>query len=271
MKKKIELDEMKKIQVEMLKYIDQVCKENQIKYFLIGGSLIGAIRHNGFIPWDDDIDIALTREDYNKLLNILKEESNKRYKLLDHSTQADYFYPFAKLVDSRTTMIENKFKNIENYGVYIDIFAYHGLPSNEKEKNKQYKKIKSLQRKIFHCSLKNPYNSNFFKNVLKFPFVTYARLIGPNKILRKYDKVLNKYSVIDNEYAISNWPIYKKQSEIQNSKNLEKVVYHQFENIEALILSEYDQFLKTTFGEYMKLPPESERKSNHDINVCWKE
>lgn len=267
---KIKLEEMKTIQVEMLKYINQVCKENNIKYFLMAGSLIGAIRHDGFIPWDDDIDIALTHDDYKKLINILKKSNYKSYKLLDHSTQTDYFYPFAKLVDSRTIMIENNFKNIENYGVYIDIFSYHGLPNDEKEREKHYRKIKNLQRQIFYFSMINPYKGNIFKKIAKIPLVAYSKTIGIKKILEKYNKVLNTYDVSKTEYAICNFPLYAKDSEIQKSSLLKNVTYHRFENIEALILCEYDEWLRVTYGNYMELPPENERKA-HENNAYWRE
>lgn len=270
MSKKIELQEMKKIQLEILKYVHEICTENNIKYFLMAGSLLGAIRHDGFIPWDDDIDIALAHDDYLRLLNILKESKHKLYTLLDHSTQSDYFYPFAKLVDSRTIMTEDNFRDIENYGVYIDIFSYHGLPDDEREREKHYKKIKKIQRQIFHFSLKNPYQGNIIKKLAKIPFVYYARKRGIEKILDDYNKILTTYDVHKTKYAISNYPIYDKNSEIQKSHLLNNVRYHRFENIDVLILCEYDEWLKITYGDYMQLPPLNERKP-HENKAYWRE
>ena len=154
MKKAMTLKEMQEVQIKILEYIDNICKKNNIEYFLIGGTLIGAVRHHNFIPWDDDIDIALTRENYEKLLIILKKEKHDRYELFDHSVNSSYFYPFAKVVDKRTELIENKFKEIDNYGVYVDIFAINGVPNDKRMQDKYYKKLKNLQRLIFYYSLK---------------------------------------------------------------------------------------------------------------------
>lgn len=269
--KKMSLNEMKSIQIEMLKYIDKVCQENNIDYFLIGGSLLGAIRHNGFIPWDDDIDIGLTKENFDKLYNLLSKNNNTRYQFFDHSLQEDYYYPFAKLIDTWTCLNENQFKNISNYGIYIDIFTYFNMPVEEELRMKHYKKLKNLQRKIFYYSMKNPFQSGFIKNILKAPFVLEAKLEGIDKILKKYNKLLQKYNNVEKKYLISNWPVYKPSCEIQQYDMVKKVCYHKFENIEALIPKEYDKFLKKVFGNYMELPPKEKRVSHHDIDVFWKD
>lgn len=267
---KMSLDEMKNAQTEMLKYIDMICRENKIDYFLIGGSLIGAIRHNGFIPWDDDIDIGLTKENFDKLYEVLKNSDNGRYKLFDNSLQEDYYYPFAKLIDTNTYLNENQFRSISNYGVYIDIFAYFNMPLEEKKRMKHYNKIKNIQRKLFYYSMKNPFNSGVIKNILKFPLVLEARLEGIDRILKKYNKLLLKYNNVEKKYLIANWPVYKPECEIQEYSMIKEVCYHKFENIEALIPKEYDKFLRKVFGNYMKLPPEEKRVSHHDIDVFWK-
>ena len=135
--KKITSQEMMQIQIKILEYIIDICDKNNIEYFMIGGSLICTIRHNGFIPWDDDIDIALLREDYNRLLNILSKTQNTQYKVIDKTTQKDYFYPFFKVMDKTTILKEKKFKEIKEYGIYVDVFAIDGLPKEEKLLNKQ--------------------------------------------------------------------------------------------------------------------------------------
>ena len=133
------VEELQKIELEILKYIDKVCKENNLTYFLAYGTLIGAIRHKGFIPWDDDVDIQMPRDDYNKLCDILKEE-NGRYKLLDHKEGLGYIYPFAKVIDSNTRLIETGLTETVNMGVYIDIFPIDGTPNDFKKRKKYLKK-----------------------------------------------------------------------------------------------------------------------------------
>lgn len=269
--KQIDLEIIKKLQVEMLKYINEICKKNNIDYFLIGGSLIGAIRHNGFIPWDDDIDIALTYKNYKRLCDAIKKDNNSRYELLNHEIQEDYFYPFGKIVDTKTVLNEKNYKKIKNYGVYVDIFSYYNLPNDKKKRIKQYKRIKNLQRQIFYWSLKNPYNSSIIKNILKIPVVIYSKLKGINKILKQYNNILLKYNNEKCEYIISNWPLYKMNCEIQKNITIKDVEEHQFEDMKALIPKQYDEFLKTTFGDYMKLPPKEKRIVRHINEVYWNE
>ena len=123
-KTKLSLKEIQKIELDILLYLDKVCRENDIKYYLSSGTLLGAIKYQGFIPWDEDIDVIFLREDYNKLIKCFENETG-RYKLLSIYNSKDYYYPFAKLVDTKTTLIENS-KPINDMGVYIDIVPMDG-------------------------------------------------------------------------------------------------------------------------------------------------
>lgn len=269
--KKIDLETMKQLQIEMLKYIDRICKKNNIEYFLVGGSLIGAVRHNGFIPWDDDIDIALTYKNYQRLYNVLIKDNDDRYKIMNHDSNSEYFYPYAKLIDTKTILHETNYKEIKDYGVYVDIFTYYNLPNDENRRIRQYKKIKNIQRQIFYYGSTNPYNSNIIKNILKIPLVIYSKKKGIDKILKNYNKILSEYSDENTTYVISNWPLYKMNGEIQKFSSIKETTSHKFESMQALIPINYDEFLKTTFGDYMKLPPESERVVRHINEVYWRE
>lgn len=109
--------------LEMLKYIDQICKKHNIKYWLCSGTLIGAVRHGGFIPWDDDVDIEMLREDYKKFVKVMADEPQIDYVLQTHETDKGYFYPYAKLRDLHSKLDEkNPFDSFKFQGVYIDIF-----------------------------------------------------------------------------------------------------------------------------------------------------
>lgn len=122
MKKKLSLDQVKETALQLLIYVDRICEENDLKYSLYYGTLLGAVRHKGFIPWDDDIDIVMLRPDYDKLLSILAKDET--YLLLDQSTRPDYRYTFAKLVDSNTYLESTQFYSGEDpeLGVFLNIF-----------------------------------------------------------------------------------------------------------------------------------------------------
>ena len=129
--KTINTEELKKIQVEILDYVDKFCEERNIKYSLYAGTLIGAVRHKGFIPWDDDIDIMMLRSDYERFLKELHEEKDSRYKILDFRYDHSYHYAFAKVIDSKTQLREEVIDPYDGLGIYIDIFPIDVLPDNK--------------------------------------------------------------------------------------------------------------------------------------------
>lgn len=268
--KRIKIEEIRQIQLNILKYVDEICKNNGIEYFLISGSLLGAVRHNGYIPWDDDIDIALTTENYNKLRDILSKDNDSNYIALDKTTQKDYYYPFMKIADKRTKLIENNQREIENYGVHIDVFEYSRTTNIKEKREKQFKKIKKYKMHVYYYSCKKYLKKNVIKKFIRFVYTTSLRIIGIKKILKKYESLHHKFENEDGDYAISNWPSYDLDHEIQEMKNLNDLVYHKFEDIEAKIPGAYDLILKKQFGNYMELPPEEKRISNHDVEAYWK-
>ena len=122
--------------LEMVKYLDSFCKENKIEYFIAYGSCLGAVRHKGFIPWDDDFDIGMTLENYNKFIELCKTKlDTNKYFLQTLETEPNYYLSFAKLRDINTTLIEEKNKDIAiTKGVYIDIFPIVGIPKGKVKK-----------------------------------------------------------------------------------------------------------------------------------------
>ena len=114
------LDEVKQVELEILEYVDKICKENNIQYSLAYGTMLGAVRHKGFIPWDDDIDILLKREEYEKLLRILYSKTDEKYQVFSLKDEG-YWYSYAKVTDTRTIIVEKNDRNMKEC-VYIDIF-----------------------------------------------------------------------------------------------------------------------------------------------------
>lgn len=262
--KKIDLPEQKKLLIELLKYITDICQENDIKYSLLGGSLIGAVRHEGIIPWDDDVDIVLMPDEYQKLIKVLSEKNHAYYFLMNPETNKDYYYPFAKLIDTRTTLIENGIKTIPNYGVYLDIFVYHYVSKNEFIRKMHYKRLFFIQT-LFARAMLNPKEMQRLKTKI---IVTIANIFGPNYFKRRHMKICR--SKHKTEYILMNWPAYGYKKEIQNVASYQKYKYVKFENIKAMITEDYDTILKTTFGNYMQLPPKEKRVAKHDTQIYWR-
>lgn len=262
--KKIELNEQKKLMTEMLDYIHKICVKNNINYTLVGGSLIGAIRHKGIIPWDDDIDIGLTNKEFNKLIELLKTNKSK-YKLL-YIDSKNYLYPFAKLVDTSTVLIEKKILEIDDYGVYVDIFEYNNFPNSKLIGWLHYQKIKFYKILLGRCSLKKN-EGNLIKRGIGF----IAKKIGIKKLLNKYNKLNRKYNKKNCDYLIINWTAYGLKNEIQKKEYFNKYKIVKFEGIRAMITNNYHEVLNTTFGDYMKLPPVEKRISHHNTDIYWKD
>lgn len=269
--KSIELKEMQKIEINILKYIDEICEKNKIEYTVVGGTAIGAIRHDGFIPWDDDIDIGLTPKEYDRLIECIKKDNNERYKLLD-SNEETYPYPFAKVVDTKTRLKEKGQISINNYGIYIDIFKYFGMPNNSILRFFYYRKIKKYQRYISYYIFNTLKASNAIIKYVKKRIKNKAERIGINTLLDKFEKQTNQYEFKDSKYCISNWPCGKRKNvmlktDIFNNGN----VRHKFEDINVNIMKEYNLYLTTAYGNYMQLPPESEQKPPHTADIYWEE
>lgn len=265
-KKMISATEQQGIALDILRFLDRICRKNNIDYSLIGGSLIGAIRHHGFIPWDDDVDVILSEENYVKLKKILDKETG-RYQTMKLGRGGEK-YIFTKLVDTRTHVIEKGQPAFDpDYGVYVDIFCYYSTSDDFKKRKKHYKKIKMMvslitRRKIL---LKE---EPLAKCILCFAKNMCSRLLGYGRIRRMFDVLLNQYS--GTKYVVSNWPAYGFEKEIQLKKNTEEYIDVKFEDLTVMVFKNYDEILRTTFGDYMQLPPESERQPRHDMMAWWR-
>lgn len=268
--KKISDEDVKNIEIEMLDYLNKVCLENNIKMFLGGGTLLGAVRHSGFIPWDDDIDVMLLRDDYSKLLDILKKKEDS-FKLINYDNCCGYYYPFAKLVNSNTILYENDLKYIDGIGIYIDIFPIDNLPNSKLKIEYIFFKRKIYQSFINLLSNKNYIsNSSGFKRFVKSILYHLFKRVNPNKVAAKYDNLLLKYKdiVTDNVVCITGSYIRK---EIMPKDYISDSIEVEFEGNNYLAPIGYKDYLTKHYGDYMKLPPEEKRVSNHNNDCYWKD
>ena len=258
-------EECREIQINLLKIIDQICAENELKYCLCGGTLLGAIRHKGFIPWDDDIDIMLLRDDYDKLISILKKQTVYKWISVLDSENDGYFYPFAKAVDNTT--IAKQDDNTTVHGLWVDIFPYDNLPDDDKVREKfilsNYKKRSIILSMTTDFNAKENIKHKYIKKFLKL----YSFLINKRKYIKKYNKFGQKYNTTDTKYVGCMFSPYKLR-ECFEKKWFREVTKYNFENEEFYGPVKADLYLKQLYGDYMKLPSMKERR-NHKI-VAWK-
>lgn len=266
--KEIGLQESKQIQLEILSYVDKICKQYHIRYSLYGGTLIGAIRHKGFIPWDDDIDIIVPREDYKKLIEVF-DNSNGTYILHSLENDCKYEYPYAKIEDSRTLLIEKT--TTRDYGVAIDVFPCDYV-GDTKEQAIEFIRKRELARLLFLAKLVTPSKRNkvikrvymiLLKCLLAFIPIRCLASFRSELAQSKKERTLLSADVV----LISNYGI----KEIIPTKLFDKLVDVEFEGKTFCAFEDYKTYLSSVFGDYMKLPPVEKRVSPHLINkVFWK-
>ncbi len=266
--REITYDEYIDILFEILKYFDNICRENNIQYTLYCGSLIGAIRHSDIIPWDDDIDVALTSENYKKLKEVMQKQ-NSRYIYLDNSIEKTYYYPFAKIVDSNTIAYEDNNRRINNYGVYIDVFEINNVSDNENIRKKNHERLSSLKRifGVFADTDENLKKKSIIKKIRNFLIFK----IGCSFFIKKYNSLCEKYNNDNTTHMMFNWPTYGYNHEILPKEYYERYTNKKFRNINAMVSANYDEILKSLFGNYMELPPEKDRIPKHNIKAYWRE
>lgn len=266
--KKYDEKKLKNYELDILNYFSDFCDNNNLKYFLAYGTLLGAIRHNGFIPWDDDIDVYMPGEDYYLLKKMIAKINNDKYFYQSLETEKYYNLSFAKIRMNGTKAIEKKaeYEKIQNKGIYIDIFPLIPYPKTEKEKNTFWKKIKIFNL-LVEADLKNKEKYNKYGKagkILSKLFKIIPRKIRnffAEKILKRivlFDKKTDDYiCIIDNK-------VFKK-----NFFNKTAIV--SFEDKKYKAPFEYDKYLTSICGDYMKLPKIEERKSHSFIEVDFGE
>ncbi len=249
---------LKSILLNMLDKFILICKEHNLNYTLLGGSVLGAIRHGGIIPWDDDIDIGMPRADYDKFLSIANKVLGDGYKVISINNDFNYALPFAKLIDNNTTLIESK-----DYfylgGVYIDIFPLDGMPTNSTLRFNIVRKLRySIVNPLF-AKYSNPYihKSLSLKYILTkiIYFIINYTLKACNNLACRFP-YSNKYNIVNYFGA---W----REKEISDYSWFNPLIEHTFEGRKVWIPNNYDAYLTKLYGDYMTPPPIEKRKSHH--------
>ena len=262
--KKLELKEIQQISLNILKKFRDICKELNLKYFLAFGTLIGAIRHNGFIPWDDDLDVIMPRNDYEKFIDYCINNKDKLgyLELFHYKTSKKYHYGIARLSDSRYIMHSFIDKDC-GMGVFIDIYPFDGVSFN----NSAYNEFK----KAFYLKLlssKNMYEKHkTLASKLKNVIFKFIGLCFSNRyLLKQIDKIAKRVPFEESRYCgCRTW-----ENLIYNSYFFKESINHKFEDDCFAIPKEYDAFLKEGYGNYMNLPPDSERIAHHFYEIYLK-
>ena len=267
--KKLNNKELKKIQaieLDILKSFDKICKKNKLKYVLTGGTLIGAIRHNGFIPWDDDIDIAMPRNDYNKFIKIQKKELNKeKYYFQSIETEEKYSSVGAK-IRRKNSVYKETLSSIsrENQGIWIDIFPIDNISDNKISAFFTFTKMFYYKMLLSYKLKNNPTTDSLPKKILLSIIKLNSNFYSLKKLKKKYFKLITKTNKKETKNVINFGGVYLLKEKVPR-EFINNITTHQFEDEKFNIPKNYDEYLTHIYGDYMQLPPKEKRKSNHFI------
>lgn len=261
------LQRIKAVELEMFQKFITICNEQNLIYYLAGGTCLGAVRHKGFIPWDDDIDVIMPRPDYDKFIFVAQKYLSSDLFLQTFETDAEYPNNFAKIRNSRTTFVETSCKDLHmNHGIYIDIFPLDGGGDSFEAAAENLDGMKDLTRRI-SMTFNLPIASNIDK--LKYYLKSLIYLVfGPSvkKAIKKRETMYRAYSY-DSSAWVANYGGAWGKKEIMPKSVFGEGTDGLFEGIQVKLPQNYDEYLTRMYGDYMTLPPKEKRVGHHYCTI----
>ena len=272
-----DLKKLQRTQIEIFKEVDRICKKYDIQYFGTWGTTLGAIRHGGFIPWDDDIDISMKWKEFKKFEEACKVELDEKYFLQNTESDKYYWQPYSKIRLNNTTSMDMDLTHMKcHYGICIDIFPINPIPNSKILRIKQSTLINiyKLLCYIPYILYTNPNDKTYKGKIIRVipkTIISFLKkfLIGNkklNKLRNSITESINKYDIDKCDYCgetmvgPSNIGVYKNEI-------FKEAIEVNFEDVKMPIPKEYHQYLKLVYGEYMELPKEEDRIGHGDTIV----
>ena len=260
------MNDLQKKEIELLKIFVDICKRLDLRYYLVCGSALGAVKYKGFIPWDDDIDVGMPREDYEIFLKKALLMLPKNVFLQNYRTDKAFPHVFSKLRDSDTAFFEHGIDHLDiNHGIYIDVFPIDGYPQKAKDIKKLKRKKKILNWKQY-CTLKNS-NNRLRVTIRNKIFCILGYHKRTDKTLAKLDLLISQYPTESSDVWCNhgNW---QGEREYAPRWHYGKGTSAVFEGIEVIIPENYDEYLTQKYGDWRKDPPKEKQKSHHLWKIC---
>lgn len=261
------LKKIQDIELMILKDFIKICEDNDLDYYMYGGSLLGTIRHNGFIPWDDDVDVIMFRDDFEKFKQIVMSSNNEKYEILSYETEDDYFYLFFKFMLKGTKFEESWISQVNfHIGLNMDVFVIDSLNKNKFKRFYQIKKNYFYNKLIIMSQVKLP-NLPFMSKITSHFIYYILKIFGikPSMVIRRNLNFLKKYGDDDSDVLFD--VTAQAYPQIFNRDDFKPIKKVKFEDIYVNVPKNYDKILRNIFGDhYMELPPEDKRY-NHPIDI----
>ncbi len=255
------LKKLQAVETEMLVVVDKFCRDNNIKYSLYAGTALGAVRHGGFIPWDDDIDICMERSEYDRFLKLWREKGPEGYFLQGTDIPEYEHISFSKVRKENTLFgTEHDVKLFKHNGIFVDVFPYDKVPKDKKLRKKYFRDVKLWM--IYTRGYPYKKGSKFLE------LISRVLLLIPRKkqlqIRNKLQARIFKYNMLDKDYDLMFLACPADLKIVYPEKIFDEVIDVSFEQKTVSLHKNYDEILKIKFGDYMQLPPPEERVCRHE-------
>ena len=263
------IDLLHQVDLDIVKEFIDFCDKNSLRYFMLGGTMLGAIRHGGFIPWDDDIDLGMFRDDYEKFLE-LSYKLPDNLKVVNYRNTPSYQYYITRILDTETKVEEERIGNENRYtNASIDIFPVDGTPNNKLLRKIYFFRVlyhRALMSLCYKDSIDRKRPRGTAEKMLLWVMerLPVERMTTPYKQKEKIDKLLRKQKVEGSRFIGNIMGAYRTK-EIVPAEFYGKGKMYPFEDIELRGMEMADEYLKWTYGDYMQLPPEDKRKTHFKI------
>ena len=265
-KKYLSLEEYHAVLFDMLKQVDSICHAERLRYFLSGGTLLGAIRHRGFIPWDDDIDLMMPRPDYEIFLKRAEKRLPKRYILAFPDRTKDYSQPWIRIFDTRVAVDDSGMQRTLTRSLFVDIFPIDGLPSNRTLSNLCFKRVRAWDI-LLKCARRKALYPDERLKWLKKPMMALTRVRPLPKYAVSLNKSARRCSFERAHYAGVLATTHYGSRERMPVEVFRGSVQVPFEGGFFPAPIGYDTYLSRLYGDYMQLPPEEKRVSEHNLHA----
>lgn len=282
-KDEIPLATRKELMLDMLRFLMKFCNEHNLRVYLAGGTLLGAVRHKGFIPWDDDVDVMMPFDDWCRLMELTKNDFlTEKYFFSTLLNNSFHMWPFIKMINRETILVEpmlnRKLQKAQEkfYGVYIDIFPMYGLPNDRKRRidyQNQMVRLYEKYKKATRVMNRRP-QDNFItykiRSVLYIVYCLHEKIYGGKKYLKEMYEMMKTYPLIESE--VFGWAtgIARGEKDHIYTNEMDNVCLLEFEGLQFPAFKNYDLILRNQYGDYMQLPP-IEQRHVHPSNVRWRE
>ena len=268
--KKSNIDLLHQVDLDIVKEVVRICEKYGFSYYMLGGTMLGAVRHKGFIPWDDDVDLGMPRKDYESFLQIAPDELASNLRIVNYRSDPNYQYYITRVLDSNTKVEEERIGNENRYtNASIDIFPIDGSPNNRLLRKIYFFRVlfhRALMSLCYKDSIDRQRRRGRMERIFLWIMerIPVEKMTTPYKQKVKIDKLLRKNDVEKSKYIGNIMGAYRTK-EIVPAEFYGKGKMYTFESIELNGMDMADEYLTWTYGDYMKLPPEDKRKTHFKI------